>query len=680
MGITLPIGCIVYFNYLLFNALNDNFQLMKINTKHKFTYGKKLWFIVVGFISLIWFLIRVIPKPQRAMYPCQRVAFPLASAFVIWLTGFTGSFLFYKKAQNFFKNARYLLSASFFILALLIFGFVQSTCLLKQTKANTSLTQSSFDLADSTADSSMVAPKAVVGIVRSDKPTAEDIDSLEIYSMVQNAVELAGGFKDLIHDSCTVVLKPNMVVIWVVDANINPLYKLPEKVNSVTTDYRVIQAVVNLVRKYNPHGKVYVMEGSASDKTRNNMEAMGWFKIKGVDDFICLDEACGAWRDYSAKELVKVSLPSGKALYTAANNEYYMNKIYYNADVVISLPVLKTHDMAAVTGAVKNVAMGATPLNIYGSDTTFIHTRAVVINHGSESNNYSSLHDWIHDYYMCRPVNFAVMDALTGMQDGPSPMANYPKTLDKKNVRCILASRDPLAMDAIEALMIQVDPSKVKYLATLHNDGLGCADPKYIRVKGMRVDQVKDHFASWSTYAKYSDFTAPNLSVNSYTLTDDSLNLNLITDPEVVKVEISVDDQMLAPIITRNFDNIRVKTGKVNDPKQVKIFAYDRFLNCTIVNLDGTTVSLKQAHIKTVITAFPNPCINNLTIESNQPFSHPTLINIYDLSGNLIKVTGPFSKGETIVHLRVSDLPVGVYQLIVKDNQKYLNKIRIIKE
>ncbi len=42
---------------------------------------------VVGFSALVWFLLRVIPKPSRATYPCQRAAFPVASAFVLWLCG-----------------------------------------------------------------------------------------------------------------------------------------------------------------------------------------------------------------------------------------------------------------------------------------------------------------------------------------------------------------------------------------------------------------------------------------------------------------------------------------------------------------------------------------------------------------------------------------------------------------
>jgi len=50
------------------------------------TVQKALAFFV-GLSALAWFLIRVIPKPSRASYPCQRAAFPIASAFVIWLTG-----------------------------------------------------------------------------------------------------------------------------------------------------------------------------------------------------------------------------------------------------------------------------------------------------------------------------------------------------------------------------------------------------------------------------------------------------------------------------------------------------------------------------------------------------------------------------------------------------------------
>jgi hypothetical protein len=48
--------------------------------------------VVVGALALAWFLLRVIPKPSRASYPCQRAAFPLASAFVLWAVATCGGF------------------------------------------------------------------------------------------------------------------------------------------------------------------------------------------------------------------------------------------------------------------------------------------------------------------------------------------------------------------------------------------------------------------------------------------------------------------------------------------------------------------------------------------------------------------------------------------------------------
>jgi uncharacterized protein (DUF362 family) len=66
---------------------------------------------VTGLLALLWFLIRVVPKPSRAAYPCQRLAAPLASGFVIWLTGLVGSTLLYCRARHLLYRSRYLLAA-----------------------------------------------------------------------------------------------------------------------------------------------------------------------------------------------------------------------------------------------------------------------------------------------------------------------------------------------------------------------------------------------------------------------------------------------------------------------------------------------------------------------------------------------------------------------------------------
>jgi len=71
------------------------------------THWRRWLFPVLGILSLIWFLIRVIPKPSRALYPCQRAAFPLASGFVIWLAGILMSVISIKKAKYCFTKSSY---------------------------------------------------------------------------------------------------------------------------------------------------------------------------------------------------------------------------------------------------------------------------------------------------------------------------------------------------------------------------------------------------------------------------------------------------------------------------------------------------------------------------------------------------------------------------------------------
>ena len=73
-----------------------------------------LWLLpFTGLVALIWFLVRVIPKPSRATYPCQQVAFPLASGFIVWLLGLAGSLSALRKANLYRSQARSVLYAVF---------------------------------------------------------------------------------------------------------------------------------------------------------------------------------------------------------------------------------------------------------------------------------------------------------------------------------------------------------------------------------------------------------------------------------------------------------------------------------------------------------------------------------------------------------------------------------------
>lgn len=79
----------------------------------------RIFFLILGSGSLIWFLVRVLPKPSRAAYPCMKAAAPLASSFVLYLIGISGFTLFFRKARERFTKSKYLMAS---VLALMGFA------------------------------------------------------------------------------------------------------------------------------------------------------------------------------------------------------------------------------------------------------------------------------------------------------------------------------------------------------------------------------------------------------------------------------------------------------------------------------------------------------------------------------------------------------------------------------
>jgi hypothetical protein len=72
---------------------------------------------LAGVIALFWFLIRVIPKPSRAAYPCQRVAAPLATGFVLWMLCLMGTAAAFGRAKHFIRNSKIAAAAMCLLLA-----------------------------------------------------------------------------------------------------------------------------------------------------------------------------------------------------------------------------------------------------------------------------------------------------------------------------------------------------------------------------------------------------------------------------------------------------------------------------------------------------------------------------------------------------------------------------------
>lgn len=98
-------------------------KIVGINFDNKLS---KIWFPVIGLLSIIWFLIRVIPKPSRLTYPCQQVAVGISGSFILYLSGALGSLALYEKIRKrFSKRLALTYLSGLLILVSLVFGVAQ---------------------------------------------------------------------------------------------------------------------------------------------------------------------------------------------------------------------------------------------------------------------------------------------------------------------------------------------------------------------------------------------------------------------------------------------------------------------------------------------------------------------------------------------------------------------------
>jgi hypothetical protein len=141
---------------------------------------------------------------------------------------------------------------------------------------------------------------------------------------------------------------------------------------------------------------------------------------------------------------------------------------------IIHLPTVKTHIFTTTTGAMKNAFGGL--LNEHRHWT------------------HPVIHETLVDLLMIQKKIhrgvFAVMDG-TFAGDGPGPRCMIPHV---KNV--ILASADQVAIDAVAAKLMGMDPLKdCKFIRLAHDLGLGCGDVRDIEIVGdLDAAQQNWHF------------------------------------------------------------------------------------------------------------------------------------------------------------------------------------------
>lgn len=150
--------------------------------------------------------------------------------------------------------------------------------------------------------------------------------------------------------------------------------------------------------------------------------------------------------------------------------ELYFPKTLLGADLVVSMPKLKTHHWAGVTLSLKNM-FGTVPGSCYGWPKNVLH--------------WAGIDNAILDINAAVRPDFAIVDGIMGME-GNGPIQGTPKACG-----ALIFGDDSVAVDATCCRLMGLLPEKVKYLAAA-GTMLG-----HIRVD--RIEQVGESVAALRT-------------------------------------------------------------------------------------------------------------------------------------------------------------------------------------
>jgi uncharacterized protein (DUF362 family)/ferredoxin-like protein FixX len=141
-----------------------------------------------------------------------------------------------------------------------------------------------------------------------------------------------------------------------------------------------------------------------------------------------------------------------------------VSRAIVDADIVISLPKFKTHGLTVMTGAIKN-SYGLLP----GAQKARLHKIA-----GSPAR----FHDLVVEVFRLRVPDLFILDAVVGME------GNGPASPDLREIGLILAADNAVALDAVMASMMGLDPGRLRFLQRAAESGLGTWNMDEIRIDG----------------------------------------------------------------------------------------------------------------------------------------------------------------------------------------------------
>jgi uncharacterized protein (DUF362 family) len=142
-----------------------------------------------------------------------------------------------------------------------------------------------------------------------------------------------------------------------------------------------------------------------------------------------------------------------------------ISSVALDADKIINLPKLKTHQQIVVTVAVKNM---------FGT----VSGKAKAIWHYRKGSSFEDFCAMLIDIYKLTGPILTIVDAVV-MMDGPGPIRGNPKKLG-----WLVASADPMAVEIICCDLMGISPQELPLIRTAAKIGFGCIDKQNIEILG----------------------------------------------------------------------------------------------------------------------------------------------------------------------------------------------------
>lgn len=270
----------------------------------------------------------------------------------------------------------------------------------------------------------------------------------ERYSDAQHAVDealdLLGGMEKFVKKGDRVVIKPNYV-----------MKKNPDE--AATTHPEFLHAVI--VAAERAGGSVTIAESPGGPYNAQILKSL--YTVCGAYEAI---EGTSAKLNFDTS-FTDVSYPDGHTI----KNMPIINPIL-EADVIISLPKLKTHAMTSYTGAVKNL-FGTIP----GTHKAELHFRL------DERKAFCSM---LVDLYECVKPDLSIMDGIWGME------GNGPTSGNNRHIGLVLASANGHALDMAACRIIDYKPEEVDTVREAVERDLCAKTADSLEILGENIDEL----------------------------------------------------------------------------------------------------------------------------------------------------------------------------------------------